>query len=160
MAWFSDLSPCDYFGSQAAASLIAVGWLERGHQYTTGVVSIEIYETLINLVRDPWQPAASAGLHGCDLCQYESEARCSSTIFIPADGYLFVSPTLITHYMNAHGYAPPKEFCSAVLACPPMRSMEYLKLVLASGGGHLDNWPPPNKLAAADRGCGIGLPGP
>jgi hypothetical protein len=137
MAWFSDLSPCDYFGPQVAASLIAVGWLERGRQYATGIVAIEVYEALVNLVRDPWQPVASAGSHGCDLCHFVSEARCSSTVFIPANGHLFVSPTLITHYVNAHGYAPPKDFCNAVLACPPMRSMEYLQSVLASGGRHL-----------------------
>jgi hypothetical protein len=43
----------------------------------------------------------------------------------------FVCPELVTHYMNAHGYRPPEEFCRAMLACPPMRSMPYLKALLA-----------------------------
>jgi hypothetical protein len=34
--------------------------------------------------------------------------------------------------MNAHSYRPPEEFCAAVLACPPMRSMKYLKAMLTA----------------------------
>jgi hypothetical protein len=40
---------------------------------------------------------------------------------------------LIVHYMNAHGYLPPSEFCDAVMACPPMQSMPYLKALRAAG---------------------------
>ena len=139
--------------------MIAVGWLERGRPYATGIVAAEVYEALIKMVVNPWQPVVSSGFHDCDLCNYESELRCSSTIFIPAKGQLFVSPTLITHYMNAHGYAPPAKFCEAVLTCPPMRSMDYLKSVLATGGRHLIQLATAEPGAAADRGNGDGLPG-
>jgi hypothetical protein len=76
----------------------------------------------------------ASGSHTCDLCMYEGEAKSASNLFIPGDGFLFVCPELIVHYMNAHAYAPPQKFCQAVLACPPMRSVEYLKAVLANGG--------------------------
>lgn len=54
-------------------------------------------------------------------------------LFIPGDGVLYVAPSLILHYMDAHGYGPPKEFQASVMSCPPMRSMDYLKAVLKNG---------------------------
>jgi len=39
MAWFEDLSPCDYFGEEFAGDLRAVGWLALGQPYPTGDVS-------------------------------------------------------------------------------------------------------------------------
>ena len=36
MAWYADLSACDYFGSEYTLFLSAVGWLERGHPFTCG----------------------------------------------------------------------------------------------------------------------------
>ena len=35
--------------------------------------------------------------------------------------------------MDAHGYSPPAEFQQAVMDCPPMRSMDYLKAILKNG---------------------------
>jgi hypothetical protein len=133
MAWYEDLAPCSYFGDAATPSLKAVGWLERGQHFEIGTVDREVYERLVQLLRQPWGPGVFVGFHDCEFCQYEP-ARGIANLFIPGDGFLYVCPELITHYMNAHFYAPPQEFCHAVLACPPMRSMEYLKAVLANGG--------------------------
>jgi len=36
---------------------------------------------------------------------------------------------MILHYVAEHGYAPPEEFITAVLACPPQGSREYLRLL-------------------------------
>jgi hypothetical protein len=77
------------------------------------------------------------GTHECDLCLYEGEVHGVNNIFVPGEEFLFVCPELIVHYMNAHGYQPPDAFCAAVLRCPPMKSMEYLKLVLKNGGKSL-----------------------
>jgi hypothetical protein len=44
--------------------------------------------------------------------------------FVPGDGFLYVFPNLITHYMRVHAYAPPAEFCEAVLRCPPVDTPE------------------------------------
>lgn len=54
-------------------------------------------------------------------------------MFIPGDGILYVAPSLILHYLDAHGYQAPVEFQSAVMNCPPMRSMNYLKAILKNG---------------------------
>ena len=57
----------------------------------------------------------------------------AANLFVPADRFLYVAPSLILHYVDSHAYAPPKEFQDAVLECPEMRSMAYLKAVLANG---------------------------
>lgn len=133
--WFEDESPCTYFSVDA--KLIAVGWLERGRSYPTGPVDRRVYDALAGMRKNPWQPFACAGLHECDLCCYEPEVRGSANLFIPGDDAMYVCPEMIVHYMNAHGYSPPDAFCRAVLACPPMRSMQYLKAVKERGGTRL-----------------------
>jgi hypothetical protein len=41
---------------------------------------------------------------------------------------------LITHYINAHEYRPPSEFCAAIGACHDTHSMEYKRTFLQNGG--------------------------
>jgi hypothetical protein len=130
MAWYEDLAPCDYYGSACASCLRAVGWLEHGRPFPTGRVDSEVYARLVELLTEPWQPGYFVGFHRCDVCLYEGLSG-RRNLFVPAGGFAFVAPELITHYMNAHGYRPPEEFCVAVLACPQMRSMPYLKALLA-----------------------------
>jgi hypothetical protein len=127
------LVACDYFGESAATTLAAVGWLQCGRPFAAGAVDAGVFAKLRELCTDPWQPSIAPGVHECDLCLYDGKpgARC---LFIPGNGRLYVCPELIVHYMNAHGYAPPAEFCDAVLACPPMRSQRYFKELLANGG--------------------------
>jgi hypothetical protein len=137
MAWFADLSTCDYFGDEAAAILRAVGWLERGRPFPTGALDRNVYDKLVELARDPWQPAVACGVHDCNLCRFEPESRGVKNLYVPGSGCLYVCPELIVHYVNAHAYVPPPEFCQALLACPPMRSMPYRRAILASGGRRL-----------------------
>ena len=61
----------------------------------------------------------------------------AANLYIPHNGKIYVCPELITHYINAHHYEPPQEFCEAVLACPLMDSMEYKRLLIVCGGGVL-----------------------
>ena len=133
--WFDDLSPCTYF--PADAKLLAVGWLERGNPYRTGTVDRRVYDALVEMRKNAWQPFVCAGVHECDLCSYKPDQCGSANMFIPADDTIYVCPELIVHYMNAHEYAPPDAFCRAVLACPPMRSMQYLKAIKVCGGARL-----------------------
>jgi hypothetical protein len=142
MAWYEDLAPCGYFGTECMTCLRAVGWLERGKSFLVGQVEVEVYKRVVELCEDPWQPCEFMGLHHCDLCQYEGKAG-QRNVFVPAGDAILVCPELIAHYMNEHGYRPPDEFCIAVLACPPMRSMPYHKALLASGGKRLIG-PPAN----------------
>jgi len=133
VSWLADLAPMPLMPTNCGA-LRAVGWLEAGQPFPTGRVEPAVFERLSEFARDPWEPFASLGVHPCDLCQYEPIAHGARNIFIPGHQILYVCPELITHYMNAHGYRPPDEFCNAVLRCSPMRSRAYLEAILANGG--------------------------
>jgi len=137
MATFHDLDPLPYFGEELVDSLRAVGWLGRELLFKKGPISVDAYERLRELLKDPFQPFVAAGVHTCDLCQFEGEARGNANLFVPADGLLLVCPELIVHYINAHEYRPPGKFCDAVMACPDTRSSEYKRLFLANGGRKL-----------------------
>lgn len=95
---------------------------------------------------DPWQPMGlvTAGFHERDLCrisrgraqlQYAGRPISMGTLnlYVPYRGSIFVSPSLMAHYVDAHEYAPPEIYQIAVLECPPMRSIEYLRAILKNG---------------------------
>ena len=126
--YYPDLSPCTY--SHVEPGHIAVGWLDRVHPFPQGMVPSGLVERLIAL---SWQPAIQhRGLHACEFCppdqSYEvflsmpsGEQRylASAIIYVPAGGSrVFAAPTLISHYIAAHGYQPPAEFIDAVLNPP------------------------------------------
>ncbi len=136
MAALPDNSPWTYL-ADAAMPLLAIGWLERSRDYAIGPTPRAVFERLREFVRDPWQPFVVAGFHACELCQFEGEKCGAANLFVPYKDRIYVAPELITHYMNAHHYQPPSEFCDAVLACPDMRSMEYKRLLIACGGSGL-----------------------
>jgi hypothetical protein len=140
MATYADLEPLPNLQSplsQSPDAMVAVGWLGRDRPFARGSIAEPIYRRLRELLLDPFQPFASAGLHGCELCQFEPEARGNTNLFVPGDGRIFVCPGLIVHYINAHTYQPPHVFCDAVLVCPDTRSMEYKRRLLANGGRDL-----------------------
>jgi hypothetical protein len=143
-----DLTPFSFLASVEDSRLLAVGWLEPGHEFPCGEVETDFVCKLADLLVNPWQPAVAMGRHKCGFCRLTggpsvfrvgnlastSEVRIGvSNLWLPADGFLFVAPSLILHYMDSHDYSPPAEFQKAVMACPPMRSMEYLKAILKNG---------------------------
>jgi hypothetical protein len=136
--YIADLTDWKLPGVADPSNLRAVGWIERGHDYTRGDVAPDLMRALMDLLVDPWQPFVSAGAHRCSLCRFTGgpgEVRVDSTVirvgsnnvFIPGREVVYVAPSLIAHYMDAHAYSPPPEFGQAVMACPPMRSAPYLK---------------------------------
>jgi hypothetical protein len=135
MAHIADLAPCTYLPVPSEA-LVAVGWLSRGAPFTNGQVASAVFEKLCALCLDPWQPVASAGVHACELCQFDAP-RFRSNVFVPFQGRIYVAPVAITHYIAQHWYRPPDIFIAAVAECPPMNSMEYKKAILSHGGRSL-----------------------
>lgn len=140
---YEDLSPCTYFRAERE-KLLAVGWLDSESTFTKGQVSPSFFKSLVELLVDPWQPAAIAGRQPCSLCRFTggpSEIKYAgmtarlgaANLFVPNADQVFLAPSLIAHYIDAHGYCPPMEFQTAVANCPPMRSMEYLKLIRSFG---------------------------
>jgi hypothetical protein len=136
MTFFADLEPCTYFFQGTESRLKAVGWLEHGHPFTTGSVSAGFRSKLEELVRSPWMPVFFMGPHFCTICKAKDPALrhgAAYNAFIPGNGFLYVAPQLIVHYIDDHAYAPPEEFVRAVLACPPMESPEYMAAVQKNG---------------------------
>ena len=123
---------CNYFPFDCE-NLIAIGWLSEESKFTNASVSNDFYDKLCDLVKDPWQPVVSMGIHLCELCQFNPPGF-SKNIFIPHEGKIYVCPEAIVHYIAAHWYKPPQIFIDAVMNCPEMRSMEYKKAILANGG--------------------------
>jgi len=134
MTWYEDLSPCDWYGASAAKVLRAVGWLGEGRPFPTGDVDREVYERLSTIPPFPFPLPVCAGVHVCEVCRFEGEAADNGEHIIPGNGVLFIAPRMIRHYMNAHWYQPPQEFCRAVLECPGAETMDYKRAVLDNGG--------------------------
>ena len=132
MAAIRDLERCNEIPLSCDV-LLAVGWLGRESEFEKGPVSSAFHEKLITLCADPWQPVVSAGFHRCELCQFEGP-QSSDNVFVPFEGKIYVAPVGVVHYVASHWYKPPQIFIDAVLACPPMGSMEYKKAILANGG--------------------------
>jgi hypothetical protein len=143
VAYYEDLSPCDYV-ARFESPLLAVGWLDRQHPFPTGTVTRDFFESLARLAANPWQPAVAMGRHACEFCAFTggpAEARMGdlvvklgvSNVFVPGDAVVYVAPSLVLHYVDAHDYSPPEPFQGAVRACPPMRSVEYLEALRRHG---------------------------
>jgi hypothetical protein len=149
MTFFPDLAHCTYFGPGNASRLKAVGWLEHDRPFRRDAVSPRFIEKLASLLErrfevlapgvvteSPWQPFIFSGPHFCSICKARSGQERHGevyNVFIPGDGFLYVAPVLIRHYLEAHGYAPPWEFIQAVMACPRMSSPDYLAAVAKNG---------------------------
>jgi hypothetical protein len=131
MTYFADLDrkTLAVFGD----AVRAVGWLGRDHEYPTGPTSPEFLSTL-RTVRNSWGAIfkvfpgwpALMGVHRCEICEDHVD---TGDVAIPFGDVLFVAPTMIVHYVEAHRYLPPADFVTAVLVCPdpstattPMRS--------------------------------------
>jgi hypothetical protein len=155
MTWIADLAPCTYLTNDPAANLVAIGWLDNEQKYAIGKTVPAVYQKLLELLTDCWQPFASGGFHYCNLCQLNGEAKGTANLFIPGKNAIYVCPGLITHYINAHWYQQPDEFCLAVLNCPHTRSMEYKRALLANGFkfpmSSLAPYPDPNVWLLAAR---------
>ena len=103
------------------------------------------FERLVAFARDPWECMLFKGWHRCELCPPSSDLFTRfawkgqptpvgvANVFIPGDGFLWVAPSMIVHYIADHGYRPPDDFLAAVDACPPMKSSAYRAAIDAHG---------------------------
>jgi hypothetical protein len=141
MTYYPDLSACDYFGS-TDVPLVAIGWLENGRDVPTGEVPEQVFEQLRELLREPWGPAFF-GWHDCDLCVYRygpSKLRTHrntmgfKNVFVPGDAKIYVAPELILHYIDQHGYSPPRRVPAGGARLPD----HEIRRVSA---GHPQAWP-------------------
>lgn len=137
MAFFEDGSICTYFLSNWMPPLLAVGWLELGHEHAVGDVDKEVLARLREFQYGAWtgwQPVLLLGTHGCDFCADRGTPMIKN-LFIPGKGVTYVAPEGIVHYVGDHRYLPPPDFCSALRASPPVNSLEYFSRL------HECGWP-------------------
>lgn len=157
MTFFPDLSPCTYFGEPPAGGegrLLTVGWL--ADRLPSAPELPQRLESVLGRLAeiwladvDPWP--IRMGRHGCGLCgapanrapetvvaHGERRLRLGSGfITVPAVDRLFVAPSLVIHYVTAHGYQPPRVFVDALLNCPKPNSRAYLRALARAGGSWL-----------------------
>ena len=135
MPTMADMVPWNHRGVQRD-HVLAIGWLGETNAPAASVPS-EFFERLVSLLVNPWQPFIAAGFHACGWCRFSGgPAQLQAfgkrvqmgrdNLFVPAGDRVYVAPSLMAHYIDAHGYAPPEQFQAAVMACPPMGSAEYL----------------------------------
>jgi hypothetical protein len=125
VTYFQDLSAWNRFGG-TTNQLIAIGWINQSHPFTQASIDPAIIAKLQQLPSPSPIAIASLSINECPYCR---ETSSSTSFVIPGDGFLYVYPALLLHYIQAHGYAPPSVFCEAVLNCPPLDSPEYVEAV-------------------------------
>jgi hypothetical protein len=63
----------------------------------------------------------------------------ANNLYVPADGCVYVAPSMIAHYVDVHSYEPPAVFWEAVMNCPEMGSETYRQALIANGPSN-KNW--------------------
>lgn len=106
----------------------AIGWLSSDHEFPTG----DVPRVVLERVREfcwRWQECLEPlsfgrfrGLHTGELCHH---FKAHGNVGIPAGDLLYVFPEMLVHYIEAHRYAPPAEFVTALLASPLPGTSEY-----------------------------------
>ncbi|MFF5155532.1 hypothetical protein ACFY3N_04540 [Streptomyces sp. NPDC000348] len=131
--FYEDLSEYDYLDDDTFTDLesgfhglryrpaytrLNVGRLEAGEPYPTGPVPEGFVEKL-KAVHRVQRMNVCLGAHECDLCPAGDEPapEGNGELRIPGDpGIAYAAPHLITHYVTAHDYRPPRAFIDAVFA--------------------------------------------
>jgi len=126
MPFYADLTPYVYLPEPADHPAQNVGWLAEGHPFPTGAVPAGFVDRLGRLaLRHPVH--RTRGWEECAFCDgdHPTEAEVDGERQPVGDAEIrvtgpddrrFAAPTLVVHYVAAHGYRPPDEFVDAVMA--------------------------------------------
>ena len=160
MTYYADLSPYEFTFQDAPA--LNVGWLDTVHPFPTGDVAADVVDALIRHAASPVN--VTRGVHDCEFCDVESPLTVwtaggsvrallgfSEIQLIGTGGIRYAAPTLIVHYVTAHGYLPPIEFLDALMSSQATPELQPLGTLAPSAGGgswrgsQLDRLEPMNK---------------
>jgi hypothetical protein len=141
MGFHADLSP---WPSPLEPAPLAVGFLASDKDYEKGEVATGFFARLVTLLEDPWQPFVAAGRQSCPFCRFTGGPGQihfgahlvelgRNLLFVPGERAIYVAPSLVAHYVDAHYYRPPEEFQKAVTECQQMGSAAYLRRLRALG---------------------------
>ena len=133
MTYFEDLSFFRYSDASWALKngypyvLLNVGWLDKTHQFPTG--KIKDKNRILYGVYLHCQHAVNyyRGFHACQFCENPPDSMMevsyytkkfkvgNGEIFVKGmNNIVYVAPTMIYHYIQAHDYLPPSEFLDAL----------------------------------------------
>ncbi len=119
MAYFEDLTPYTYLNDgKEPPGTVNIGWLEPGYPFPIGVTSEEFRIKLDQLCHR--RVNQTRGFHYCGFCATEESPLVglgsSFEMRVEGGGMEYAAPSLVHHYVVAHGYRPPDGFILAVLA--------------------------------------------
>lgn len=125
MTYFPDGS--DYADDRGHNSgAVNIGWLAKDRDYACGETPSGLVKALLACATRPVH--LHRGMHECELCDdapfgypmdldgRELTLGNGEIRLHGADGIEYAAPTLVAHYVDAHGYAPPAPFIAAALA--------------------------------------------
>ncbi|MCZ7644685.1 MAG: hypothetical protein M5U26_05265 [Planctomycetota bacterium] len=136
MTYIADMAACDYFGLNHGGHLIAIGWLDKAHDYPKGTLKEDDILHLNHLLLNPFQPMLFLGTHQCNLCASDGPEGYLN-LFVPDQGDILVAPELIMHYIEFHNYLPPHRFMTALRNLPGSNGIEYESKLIANNGSFL-----------------------
>ena len=109
--YFADLIPYQYVPHVSPEeNRVNIGWLDSEHPFSASEPSLDLLRALLKLVQHPVR--ISPGLHSCPFC---GTAAGTGEIEVVGLAVIYVAPTLIIHYVDAHQYCPPDEFITAAI---------------------------------------------
>lgn len=112
MAYFADLTSYSY--GPVEPDVLNVGWLGKGNTFCVGPTPVAFREALRELCQRPINK--HRGYHVCEFCKLADPRKGNGQIRVMDQlGRVFVAPTMILHYVEAHQYLPPEVFIAAVL---------------------------------------------
>ena len=134
MSYIPDLAPVSY--NKLKGPIRAVGWLESPHPFPRGPVDPEFGQRLLALIERPLGAFFTWGMYWCSFCAAEGKVgpdfrSSQGTLLVPASACIYETPIWIGHYVLAHSYQPPAEFCHAVQSCPDPGSGAFLDALIA-----------------------------
>lgn len=105
-----DLSPYQYHGCPTGLpGTFSVGWLERSAPFNTGKVPVKVIDEIHRLAKSPI--FLTRGVHHCEFCANAEAATGNGELWLRlSEGQIYVSPQLLSHYIEEHDYLPPAEF--------------------------------------------------
>ncbi len=126
MPYYEDLSTIATEGGDGAVDAVAVGWLDAEHEMPVGETSPSVLRAVEDALHRP--VGQTRGFHRCPFCEDAPfgplRYRChdGSEVWLGTAsielhgraGRSWRAPTMIAHYIAAHGYRPPDQFVQDV----------------------------------------------
>jgi hypothetical protein len=111
---------------RAALLLRAVGWLEHPQPFTSGDVKSTVtskLKAIADQTRAAYPQYCFRGVVSCSLCLFAGLPSpgpiwSQENIFVPGTGVVYVAPSGITHYIEAHSYPPAPGIYGGGLTVP------------------------------------------